>query len=109
MDKVVLAYSGGLDTSCCIPWIKEKYNVEVICFSAFIGEVSDEKKLRKKAIASGAKKAYIKNLKSEFAKDLMSVCCVLVKFGKVSRLCTGPWTKPVIFSEILTNCMSGRQ
>lgn len=68
-DKVVLAYSGGLDTSCCIKWLQDKYNVDVICFSAFIGEVSDEKKLKERALRNGAQKVYVKNLKKEFAHD----------------------------------------
>jgi len=67
--KVILAYSGGLDTSCCIRWIKEKYNCDVICFSAFIGEVPDAKKLKQKALKSGAKKCYVYDLKKEFAQD----------------------------------------
>lgn len=71
MDKVILAYSGGLDTSVAIHWLQEKYNLDVICFSAFIGEVPDAEKLRKKAIATGASKAYIHDLKNEFAKDFI--------------------------------------
>lgn len=71
MKKVVLAYSGGLDTSCAVKWIKDKYNLDVVCFSAFIGEVSDANLLRKKAIASGASKAYIEDLKAEFAQDFI--------------------------------------
>lgn len=67
--KVVLAYSGGLDTSCAIRWLQDKYDVDVICFSAFIGEVKDRKKLEKKALISGAKKAYILDLKEEFARE----------------------------------------
>lgn len=67
--KVVLAYSGGLDTSCAIRWLQDKYNVDVVCFSAFIGEVKDRKKLEKKALISGAKKAYILDLKEEFARE----------------------------------------
>jgi len=69
MDKVVLAYSGGLDTSCCVKWLKERYGFEVICFSAFLGEVSDKEILRKRAKAAGASKIYIKDLKNEFATD----------------------------------------
>lgn len=67
--KVVLAYSGGLDTSCAVKWIKDKYDAEIICFSAFIGEVSDKKKLEQKALASGAKKCFVEDLKDEFAKN----------------------------------------
>jgi argininosuccinate synthase len=67
--KVILAYSGGLDTSCAIQWIKDTYDAEVICFSAFIGEVPDKEKLRKKALRQGAAKAYVEDLKDLFAKE----------------------------------------
>ena len=71
MKKVVLAYSGGLDTSCAVKWLQDQYGFEVICFSAFIGEVSDKEKLRRKAKAAGASKAYIEDLKKEFAQDFI--------------------------------------
>ncbi len=67
--KVILAYSGGLDTSCAIRWIKDTYDADVVCFSAFIGEVPNAAKLRKKALASGAAKVYIEDLKEIFAKE----------------------------------------
>ncbi|OGW79455.1 MAG: argininosuccinate synthase [Omnitrophica bacterium GWA2_52_8] len=69
--KVVLAYSGGLDTSCAVKWLQDKYGLEVICFSAFIGEVKDAAALRKKALAAGASKIYIEDLKDEFARDFL--------------------------------------
>lgn len=69
MKKIVLAYSGGLDTSCAVKWLKDKYGAEVICFSAFLGEVPDKEKLKKKALAAGAKKAYIEDLKPEFSNQ----------------------------------------
>ena len=69
--KVVLAYSGGLDTSCAIKWLQDHYDCDVICFSAFIGEVPDMEKLRRKAKATGAVKAYIQDLKKEFAEDFI--------------------------------------
>ncbi|MBI4430209.1 MAG: argininosuccinate synthase [Candidatus Omnitrophica bacterium] len=71
MSKVVLAYSGGLDTSCAVAWIKENYGLDVVCFSAFIGEVKNALELRKRAIACGAKKVHIVDLKSEFARDFI--------------------------------------
>ncbi len=71
MKKVVLAYSGGLDTSCAVKWLQDQYGFDVVCFSAFIGEVSDKNKLRKKAEAAGAVKTYIEDLKEEFAKDFI--------------------------------------
>jgi argininosuccinate synthase len=69
--KVVLAYSGGLDTSCAVRWIRDNYDAQVICFSAFIGEVSDRKLLERKAFSAGASKIYIRDLKAEFANDFL--------------------------------------
>lgn len=69
MKKVVLAYSGGLDTSCAVRWIKDTYNAEVICFCAFIGEVPDPAPIRKRALAAGASKIYIEDMKEVFAKE----------------------------------------
>ena len=71
MKKIVLAYSGGLDTSCAVKWLQEKYGFSVICFSAFLGEVSDKKILRKRAEAGGASKIFIEDLKDEFARDFI--------------------------------------
>ena len=71
MKKVVLAFSGGFDTSCAVRWIHEKYGFEVICFSAFLGEVSDKNVLRKRASAGGASKVIIEDLKDEFASDFI--------------------------------------
>ncbi len=70
-DKVVLAFSGGLDTCCCTKWLKDKYGLDVICFSAFIGEADDKKSLEVKAKSAGAAKIYVRDLKEEFAKDFI--------------------------------------
>ena len=67
--KVVLAYSGGLDTSIIIPWLKENYDLEVICMSADLGQGEELEPLKEKAIKSGASKIYIEDLKAEFVKD----------------------------------------
>jgi len=64
--KIILAYSGGLDTSCCVAWLKDQ-GYEVICFSANLGSEFSPDQLRKKAKASGIKKIYIKDLRKEFA------------------------------------------
>ncbi len=69
--KVVLAYSGGLDTSVLVKWLIETYNAEVICFAADIGQEEELKGLDKKAKATGAKKIYIDDLREEFAKDFV--------------------------------------
>lgn len=70
--KVVLAYSGGLDTTIIIPWLKENYDCEVIAVAADVGQGEELAPLNEKAIKSGAAKIYIEDLKDEFVRD-----CVL--------------------------------
>ena len=67
--KIVLAYSGGLDTSVAIKWLKETYNAEVIAFCADLGQGEDLTAVRKKALRTGASKAYVEDLKEEFVRD----------------------------------------
>jgi argininosuccinate synthase len=70
--KVVLAYSGGLDTSVIVPWLKQNYdNCEVICFCADLGQEEELNGLDKKAIASGASKLYIRDIREEFLTDFV--------------------------------------
>src|SRR5580700_1098382 len=69
--KIVLAYSGGLDTSVLLSWIKEKYNAEMIAFCADIGQEEELKGLEKKALKTGASKIHIDNLSEEFARDFI--------------------------------------
>ena len=69
VNKVVLAYSGGLDTSCIVPWLKENYDCEVVTLTADLGQEEELTGLDKKAIASGASKAYIEDLRDEFLTD----------------------------------------
>ena len=65
-EKVILAYSGGLDTSIIIPWLKENYNIDVIAVCANVGQDDDMDKIHDKAIKSGAIKAYCEDLREEF-------------------------------------------
>ncbi|MEW6236659.1 MAG: argininosuccinate synthase [Candidatus Omnitrophota bacterium] len=69
IKKVVLAYSGGLDTSVIIPWLIENYGCEVIAFAADIGQGEELAPLEEKAIKSGASKIYIEDLREEFLRD----------------------------------------
>ena len=69
--KIVLAYSGGLDTSVLLSWIKEKYSAEVIAFCADIGQEEEIKGLRPKARKTGASAVYIDDLREEFATDFI--------------------------------------
>ena len=68
MKKIILAYSGGLDTSCAIPWLKDQ-GYEVIAFIANVGQNEDWKQVEKRALASGAKKVYCLDLQKEFVED----------------------------------------
>jgi len=67
--KVVLAYSGGLDTSIIIPWLRENYGCEVIAMIGDVGQQEDLEAARKKALATGASSAYIEDLREEFIRD----------------------------------------
>jgi len=66
VKKIVLAYSGGLDTSVMITWLKEHYDAQVIALAVDLGQEEDFERLHAKAIASGASKVYIENVKDEF-------------------------------------------
>ena len=67
--KIVLAYSGGLDTSIILKWLQENYNAEVICYTADVGQEIDRKKIFKNAKKLGVKKIIIQDLKDIFVKD----------------------------------------
>jgi argininosuccinate synthase len=69
--RIVLAYSGGLDTSVLLSWIKEKYNAEMIAFCANIGQEDELRGLEAKAKKTGASKIYIDDLQDEFARDFI--------------------------------------
>jgi argininosuccinate synthase len=69
--KVVLAYSGGLDTSVIVPWLREHYDVEVVCFTADIGQGEELSGLEAKALASGASRLVLRDVREEFAHDYL--------------------------------------
>ncbi len=80
IKKVLLAYSGGLDTSAIIPWLKDTYNCEVVCYCANVGQEEELDDLDERAKASGASKLYIDDLTEELCKDYI---WPLVKSGAV--------------------------
>ena len=67
--KIILAYSGGLDTSIIIPWLKENYNCEVIAVAGDVGQGKELENLNKRAIKSGASKIYIEDLKNNYVEN----------------------------------------
>ncbi|XP_031253526.1 argininosuccinate synthase, chloroplastic-like [Pistacia vera] len=75
LNKVVLAYSGGLDTSVIVPWLRENYGCEVVCFTADVGQgIGELEGLEEKAKASGACQLVVKDLKEEFVRDYIFPC-----------------------------------
>ena len=72
--KIVLAYSGGLDTSIILKWLQENYDAEVIAYTADVGQEMDRKKIIKNAKKLGVKKIIIQDLKNIFVKDYFRFC-----------------------------------
>ena len=71
VSKVILAYSGGLDTSCIVPWLIENYECEVVTFTADLGQEEELSGLPEKARISGAVKSYVEDLRNEFVTDFV--------------------------------------
>ncbi len=71
VKKVVLAYSGGLDTSILVKWLREQYDCEVVAYTADVGQQEELDGLEDKAIRTGASKIYIEDLREEFARDFV--------------------------------------
>jgi argininosuccinate synthase len=71
LERIVLAYSGGLDTSVIVPWLKEHYGCEVVCFTADIGQGEELAGLEAKALASGASRLIVRDVQEEFARDYL--------------------------------------
>ena len=75
IKKVVLAYSGGLDTSIIIPWLKENYNnCEVVAVSGDVGQGTELDGLEEKAIKTGASKLYVLDLKKDYIENYIGPC-----------------------------------
>ncbi len=79
-EKVILAYSGGLDTTAIIPWLKENYDYEVVCVCIDVGQGNELDGLEERAKLSGATKLYVENVIDEFVNDYVIPC---VKAGAV--------------------------
>lgn len=69
LKKIVLAYSGGLDTSVAIKWLKETYNAKIVAFCADLGQGEDLAAVKKKALETGASKVYVEDLREEFVRE----------------------------------------
>ena len=71
MRTIALAYSGGLDTSIIVPWLREHYDAKVICVAADIGQGEELDGVKQKAIASGAAECYVEDLRMEYVRDFI--------------------------------------
>src|SRR3954453_15329952 len=71
MERIVLAYSGGLDTSVAIPWLKEKYDAEIIAVTMDLGQGKELEEVRDRALATGAVRAHVLDVREEFARDFI--------------------------------------
>ena len=71
MKKIVLAYSGGLDTSVIMKWLIEKYRCEVVAFVADLGQGEDIPGIARKAKETGASKVHVRDLREEFVRDFV--------------------------------------
>ncbi len=102
IKKIVLAYSGGLDTSIIIPWLKEHYNnAEVIAVSADVGQGTELDGLEEKAIATGASKLYIEDLKKEFVEDYIYPTLKAGAVYEGSYLLGTSFARPIIAKRIV--------
>lgn len=102
IKKVVLAYSGGLDTSIIIPWLKENYNnCEVIAVSADVGQKSELEGLEEKALKTGASKLYIEDLRKEFIEDYIYPTMKAGAVYENTYLLGTSFARPVIAKRIV--------
>ena len=102
IKKVVLAYSGGLDTSIIIPWLKEHYdNCEVICVSGNVGQDAELEGLEERAKASGASKLYVEDLQEEFVNDFVFPTLKAGAIYEKRYLLGTSFARPVIAKRIV--------
>ena len=99
IKKIVLAYSGGLDTSVIIKWLKEKYGCEIIAFAADVGQGQELDPVREKALATGASKVYIEDLREEFVKDYVFPMLRANAFYEHNYLLGTSISRPLIAKE----------
>ncbi|MCR5508503.1 MAG: argininosuccinate synthase [Lachnospiraceae bacterium] len=100
-EKVVLAYSGGLDTSALIPWLKENFDYEVICVCGNCGQAEELDGLEERAISSGASKLYIEDLTDEFCNDFIIPCVQAHAVYENKYLLGTSMARPVIAKKLV--------
>ena len=102
IKKVVLAYSGGLDTSIIIPWLKENYNdPEIIAVSADVGQGDELDGLEEKALKTGASKLYVEDLNKEFVEDVIIPCVQMGAKYENTYLLGTSMARPIIAKRLV--------
>jgi argininosuccinate synthase len=104
-NKVVLAYSGGLDTSCIVPWLVENYGCEVVCFCANLGQEEELSGLEAKALASGASKLYIEDLREEFIANFIYPTMMAGAIYEKEYLLGTSFARPLIAKKMVEIAM----
>ena len=100
-EKIVLAYSGGLDTSAIIPWLKENYDCEVICVCGDVGQGKETDGLEEKALKTGASKLYIEDLTEELITDAVYTCVKANDVYEGKYLLGTSMARPVIAKRLV--------
>ena len=100
-EKVVLAYSGGLDTTVIIPWLKENFDYEVICVCGNCGQAEELDGLEERALSSGASKLYIEDLTDEFCDDFIMPCVKAHAVYENKYLLGTSMARPVIAKKLV--------
>ena len=100
-EKVVLAYSGGLDTTAIIPWLKENFDYEVICVCGNCGQAEELDGLKERALSSGASKLYIEDLTDEFCDDFIIPCVQANAVYENKYLLGTSMARPVIAKKLV--------
>ncbi len=100
-EKVILAYSGGLDTSALIPWLKENFDYEVICVCGNCGQAEELDGLEERALSSGASKLYIEDLTDEFCDDFIVPCVQAHAVYENKYLLGTSMARPVIAKKLV--------
>lgn len=100
-EKVILAYSGGLDTTCMIPWLKENFNYDVICCCVDCGQGNELDGLDERAKLSGAAKLYIEDITDEFCEDVIMPCVQAGAVYEHKYLLGTSMARPVIAKRLV--------
>ena len=109
VKKVVLAYSGGLDTSAIVPWLKENYDCEVVAFVADVGQGDEELEgIEEKALKSGASACYVVDLKDKFVNELIAPAMQAGAIYEEQYLLGTALARPVIAEAQVQGCPRSR-